>query len=83
MAVYRGKGVGSQSSLINSITRVQFSLPQPLGAKNLKAQLKRLYIALYKEIGWLRDKIWSNEKGSGMEVNDLVKKLSWHRLFSQ
>nr|DAN98341.1 MAG TPA: hypothetical protein [Caudoviricetes sp.] len=45
--------------------------------------MKRLYIALYKEIGWLRDKIWSNEKGSGMEVNDLVKKLSWHRLFSQ
>lgn len=43
------------------------------GAKSLKAKLKRLCIALCKEIGWLGDIIWSGEKGPGMEANDLVK----------
>ena len=36
--------------------------------------MKRLYIALYKEIGWLRDTIWSSEKSSEMGPDDSVIK---------
>lgn len=36
--------------------------------------MKRLYIALYKEIGWFGSTIRSDEKRPRVEANDPVKK---------